>query len=398
MTRTRKVRPWPLLVVVGVAGCDGNPFEPASHPVSYIAVEAGGGHSCGLAIGGEVYCWGRGGNGQLGDGRAARSADPVRAGGAGAIYTSVTLGQHHTCAVTDDGRAHCWGWNRWGQLGVGTTDDMSSPQFLPAQLVFATLSAGFHHTCGLTPSGEAWCWGDNSQGQLGDGTTTHATSPVRVAGDLVFARISAGGYHTCGLTHENEAYCWGLNYLGQLGTGDTGNRAAPTAVVGADAFEAISAGGMHTCAVAADGRALCWGSARYGELGTGHVASAHAADLPVVAPTAVHRHRSEGDIAFVEIGAGLHFTCGTDTGGRAWCWGLGYDGQLGGNELGVRATPSPVFATLDMRFTGVSAGHGTHACGITDSFGAYCWGTSPDGGLGPGSTFSMQPVRVPGPR
>lgn len=397
MIRTRTLVRSALVALVLVA-CDRNPFEPSHQPISYIAVEAGGSHSCGLAIGGVAYCWGRGGNGQLGDGRTASSADPVRVGDQGHVFTSITLGQHHTCGVATDGRAYCWGWNRWGQLGVGSTADFGLPDPVAGGLSFAQLSAGFYHTCGLTPTGEAWCWGDNAQGQLGTGGNDQGIVPARVAGDLVFGEISAGGFHTCGLTADGRAYCWGLNYLGQLGVGDAVNRTVPVAVAGDRRFTRIAAGGMHSCAVDADGQAHCWGSARHGELGTGHVTPVHTPDAPVASPHAVHQERHDGRIVMREIDAGLHFTCATDTRRRAWCWGLGYDGQLGGNELAVLAIPRQVFATNDIQFTGISAGPGTHACAITDAFGAFCWGSSPEGGLGPETTFSAQPVRIPGPR
>ncbi len=63
--------------------------------------------------------------------------------------------------------------------------------------------------CGLTASGEAYCWGFNRWGQLGDGTTTDKSTPVAVAGGLQFASLWAGGRRTCGVTTSGTAYCWG---------------------------------------------------------------------------------------------------------------------------------------------------------------------------------------------
>jgi alpha-tubulin suppressor-like RCC1 family protein len=378
-------------------GCD-DPLRPGFQPINYVGVEAGGGHSCGLALGGELYCWGRGGNGQLGDGTTARSADPVRTQGAAAVFTAVTLGQHHSCALTDDGRAHCWGWNLWGQLGVGLDTDLGYPQIVAPELTFARLSAGSTHTCGVTVDGEAWCWGNNSQGQLGTGGADHQGVPVRVAGSLPFAEISAGVHHTCGITDTGQAYCWGLNHVGQLGVGDTVNRIEPTPVASAERFVRIAAGERHSCAITAEGRARCWGSAAHGELGNGYITSGFAPDVPTVVPNPVHQIRHDGEIVFRTIAAGAAFTCGADDRGRAWCWGLGYDGQLGGNELTQHSTPRQVFATLDMTFLDVSTGHASHACGVTSALAAFCWGTSPEGAIGPATSFSAQPVRILGPR
>jgi alpha-tubulin suppressor-like RCC1 family protein len=73
-------------------------------------------------------------------------------------------------------------------------------------LTFATVSAGFLHTCGVTTEGAAYCWGLNGGGH-----------PVAVVGGLTFGMLSTGGGHTCGITTEGAAYCWGDNRQGQLG-------------------------------------------------------------------------------------------------------------------------------------------------------------------------------------
>jgi alpha-tubulin suppressor-like RCC1 family protein len=43
------------------------------------------------------------------------------------------------------------------------------------------IAAGGSHTCGLTDDGSAYCWGRNQLGGLGDGTTEDSSRPVRVA-------------------------------------------------------------------------------------------------------------------------------------------------------------------------------------------------------------------------
>jgi alpha-tubulin suppressor-like RCC1 family protein len=79
--------------------------------------------------------------------------------------------------------------------GFTETAMLAAASVAPA---FRQLSAGSDHTCGVTLEGRAYCWGHNGDGQLGDRTTTDASRPVPVAGGLTFRLVSAAGNHTCG--------------------------------------------------------------------------------------------------------------------------------------------------------------------------------------------------------
>jgi hypothetical protein len=99
-------------------------------------------------------------------------------------------GSLHTCALTPDSEAYCWGADDRGQLGRPAIDLVSAPPYLEevgvpdpvvGALTFATLAAGEEHTCGVTWSGETYCWGANGFGQLGDGSQADHDEPVRVS-------------------------------------------------------------------------------------------------------------------------------------------------------------------------------------------------------------------------
>lgn len=156
----------------------------------FIAVSAGNDHTCALEATGDVYCWGDNDAGQLGDTGVSQTSAPHRVPG-GHAFISLSAGAAHTCAVTVGGGGYCWGGNASGQLGsqsasvcataAGSQPCTRTPALLTGGLTFRMISAGTQHSCGLTTDGVAFCWGLNDRGQLGDGSTSSGATPVRVA-------------------------------------------------------------------------------------------------------------------------------------------------------------------------------------------------------------------------
>ncbi|HEV8411179.1 MAG TPA: hypothetical protein VGQ30_11775, partial [Gemmatimonadaceae bacterium] len=152
--------------------------------ISFTTLSAGGNHPCGLSSSGAAYCWGPGGSGQLGNGGTSQSAGPTPV--SGGRYTTISVGGAHACGVSA-GAAVCWGFNGNGQLGDSTTTERLSPTAVAGGGgLFTSIAAGTFHTCALTTDQTAFCWGANGFGTLGDGTTTQRLSPTAVAGGLTF--------------------------------------------------------------------------------------------------------------------------------------------------------------------------------------------------------------------
>ena len=100
----------------------------------------------------------------------------------GIVFGSVAAGSNHTCGVSVDGVAYCWGFDLNGQLGNGKGGDNPVPGPVETEERFNMLSGGFGHTCGVAVGGAAYCWGRNLHGQLGDGSHVNAELPQKVFG------------------------------------------------------------------------------------------------------------------------------------------------------------------------------------------------------------------------
>jgi alpha-tubulin suppressor-like RCC1 family protein len=337
-----------------------------------VALAPGGGHTCELTANGLASCWGGNERGQLGDGTTDRRAVPAPVSG-GLHFAGIAAGLGHTCAVTKGGAAYCWGRNDRGQLGDGTREARAKPSRVASRVSFRTVLAGAAHSCAIARSGEAYCWGSNASGQLGariDGSVS--AHPVRVRTEARFLALAVGWNHTCGLTERRNVGCWGQNAAGQLGDGTHTDRAVPQPVAGERHFAGVAAGAFHSCALAdGTGELYCWGRNDHGQLGTGGTV-----DRPAPAPVV-------GNLTFVQVIAGSMHTCALTAAGNAYCWGANGYGQLGDGTTEDRATP--VRVQSGGSFLVRLWASGSHTCAITSTGSTLCWGYNLEGQLGDGT-------------
>jgi alpha-tubulin suppressor-like RCC1 family protein len=196
------------------------------------AIAVGGWSTCALKSEGTVWCWGSNFDGQLGDGSTEDRETPGPVSGLTGV-TALSAGEDHACAVLSDGTVWCWGGNQFGKLGDGVevhqvcdgpewtfhVDCSPLPLLVAGAPSAVDVSAGERHTCIVSADGSAWCWGANESGQLGDGTVTDRGTPVQVLGLGDLTSVATGGYHTCAMQSSSRTWCWGANDVGQLGLG-----------------------------------------------------------------------------------------------------------------------------------------------------------------------------------
>lgn len=138
--------------------------------LTYTAISSGDAHTCGVTSSGALRCWGQNNNGQLGDGSFVDRKVPV-AVDAGTTYTQVAAGVSHSCGLTVAGVLKCWGYNGQAQFGVPAVElaNSATPVVVDPGQLYSSVAVGNSHTCGITITGTVKCWGTSSLGQSGIG-------------------------------------------------------------------------------------------------------------------------------------------------------------------------------------------------------------------------------------
>jgi alpha-tubulin suppressor-like RCC1 family protein len=384
-------------LLIGALGCQDaeSPTEPAvtspeatpqfatTAPLAFHQTSGGSNHTCGVTTDNRAYCWGDNFWGQLGDGTTEDHSRPVAVAG-GLRFKMVSAGQSHSCGVGTDSRVYCWGNGDEGRLGNGTTFRQSTPVRVAGAREYLQVEAGGVHTCAINSTDRrAFCWGFNTSGQLGNGTTSSSLRPAAVSGGRAFREIDTGSEHTCGVTTTNIVFCWGVDRDGQIGDGATrANRSVPTRIAIGRRFDQVDAGPNHNCAVTTDHRVFCWGDNRLGQIGDGTT-------LDRYEPRAV-----KSGISFSRVSAGVFHTCGETTVNKVYCWGSNSLGTFGnGTTAGSR---TPTLGGGGNHYTQVSSG-AFHTCGISPSDLAFCWGDNVQGQLGDGNSGSGAKSTTPVP-
>jgi hypothetical protein len=153
---------------LGNGGADSEVPVLVSGSHNFAAISAGGRHTCGVDTSGNLFCWGDNDDGQLGNGLQFIDATVPTLVQGGGGYTAVSAGAAHTCGIAG-GQVRCFGLSDWGQLGDG--NQALHTALVPvtvAGLQAASISVGASHSCALATDGRAWCWGSNRWGALGN--------------------------------------------------------------------------------------------------------------------------------------------------------------------------------------------------------------------------------------
>ena len=314
---------------------------------------------------GDLYCWGYNKYGQVGDGTTTNQLTPVK------VLENVkdfSISSNYTSgAITANGDLYCWGNNEYGQVGNGTTD-RGYKQLTPVKILenVKDFSVGYT-TAALTINGDLYCWGDNESGQVGNETSYRVqTSPVKILENI--KEFSLNGTTTA-LTLDGDLYCWGYNSNGEVGNGTRDNQKTPIKIL-----ENVKKCLMTdtASAITTNGELYCWGYNSNGEVGNGKT------------------NKQLSPIKILENVDEFVLKDGTSTAltvsGELYRWGDNGSWQVGNGNSFRQLTPVKIMENVK----DFSVGYTTGA--ITANGELYCWGDNDCGQIGNGTT---NPVKIP---
>lgn len=356
-----------------------------------------------LTDNGMVYTWGSNAYGQLGSGNTVDKSVPYNVTpnitlNEGEEITDIATGITYSIVLTSEYRIFAWGSNTYGQFGNGTTTD----ELLPIDITsFIPLGETDYitniYTGGLTTIltsnlGKVYTFGYNTYGNLGIGTTAHSSSPIDITDNFNFdvdeelVSVESSMGHVLALTNQNNLYSWGNNSGGQLGDGSSITKKLPIDITSNLPFSSstqivdIEVGSQYSGLVNELGEIYTWGFNSNGALGEGTSISRYS-------PYEITNQFSlaEGEL-IIELDIGISHSFAITDLGNSFSWGLGLSGQLGEGYKITRSYPTDVTSNLDLGSETASKyilGE-KHSIILTDGGSLYSFGESEHGELGVG--------------
>jgi len=420
----------------------------------FLTATANYDHSLAIDVNGNLWTWGSNANGQLGNNSTTNSPVPINLSAlAGSPVQNLHLqaiaaSASHSMAIDTNGNLWTWGAGSFGQLGNGTTTDSSVPINLstlagsPVQnLRFQTIAGGFNHSLAIDVDGNLWIWGSNLEGQLGNNSTTNSPVPINLSAlagspvqNLRFQTIAGGGgvfdllSHSLAIDTSGKSWAWGSNGSSQLGNGGTsGQSLIPIRPLATTTPYSVVTGvkfGRFNANFTVNSDTSITVTVPQSNIGTVDVvvqsprgfftfpnAYTYIFPDPTITNVSPNSGSTDGgeavaitgtnfmaeqEIEYAQVSASSH-SLAIDTNGDLWVWGRNIYGQLGNNSATDSSVPINLSALVgspvqNLRFRTIAAGV-DHSLAIDTSGDLWAWGRNSVGQLGNNSTTNS-PVPI----
>ncbi|XP_022827451.1 probable E3 ubiquitin-protein ligase HERC2 [Spodoptera litura] len=345
----------------------------------------------------KVYVWGLNDKDQLGGVKGSKVKIPVFSPSLSAYRPVHIAGGSKTLfIVSHDGKLFACGEGTNGRLGLGHSNNVSSPRanpYLSHVLVRrVAVHSGGKHALALTADGKVYSWGEGEDGKLGHGNRITLEVPRLIetlSGERVVG-IACGSAHSACVTARGHLYTWGMGEYGRLGHGDDMTQLYPKMVEALANFRVVQVAcgsrDAQTLALTACGKVFSWGDGDFGKLGRG------GSDGCAV-PMNIERLNTLG---VIQVECGAQFSLALTRDGEVWTWGKGDYFRLGhGCDAHVRR-PTLVEALRGRRVIHVAVG-ALHCLAVTSEHQVWAWGDNDHGQQGNGTTcVNRRPALVAG--
>ena len=334
---------------------------------------------------GEVYAIGYNTYGQLGIGNTVDQENLVKIEGLTNIediYTNESLDV--VIAKDATGNLYAWGRNYIGQLGIGNTEDQTSPVKITGLTNIEEVYVGYSSVIAKDKNGNLYAWGDNLDGGLGIGNTEDQTSPVKITGltniEEVYIASHTGEAGVIAKDRNGNLYAWGNNESGQLGIGDVEQQNVPIKIQGLNSIEEVymkqqGQGEVNTFAIDINGNLYTWGSKQRGILGieteTDQTTPVKIEGLSNIKN--VYCKTNDFDAAIIA----------KDSDGNLYTWGSNILGELGIGNTDWQDTPVKIEGLSNIEDVEIRlSGEGTSVLAKDDKGNLYVWGSNQTGQIG----------------
>jgi len=347
--------------------------------------------SCVILGGGELWTYGCGDKGQLGQGtvQSLPSMKQVRRFHDGSISSGpsprffvrkVVCGDDHSTLLTEGGEVLAFGSNKWGQLGTpsptATKQCLNIPRLVGIRRSVVDIACGAYHTVALLDGGVVMEWGSWS---LRRDDTRDLSTPRRVMKAPRTSRsVHCGRAFSAVLAHDGYIWSWGSNTHGQLGTGsDLSAVETPAKLMVRTAVKDASK---------LKGGELAIILSSHGTEEVGRVAKVQVADSkPMVSVVLEHaKSKRSVPISALKILAPLKLRAvacggahcvGLRTNGTVVSWGSNSNGQLGIDTEGSRVSWPQRVDTSGLGGSVVDVAAGLrHSIAVTADHRVLAWG------------------------
>ena len=347
----------------------------------------------------DLYTWGHGGQGALGNSAFRDELEPYLVSSLRAYGGSILVdcGFDHTVVVTGDLRARAWGRAAEGQLGLESAEGvLESPRgggcvLTPTLIglcegdapaaIQAVACGGMHTVLMSMPRSSrddpvVFTIGRGTEGQLGTGASgvipsSSVASAVELPTELPVASVAAGGLHSAALSSHGHLFIWGDGGCGQLGLPPSPPKRTPP--VSANTAQLLPS-------MAFEGRA---------ELEKKVPVTVSAADVGGRSFTVLGRKHPPLQIA--NVSCGQYHTAACSISGEIFAWGANTDGQLGVDDNTHRFFPARVPLHHESGCVQVACG-GRHTMALGSRGQVWSCGCNSHGQLGHGAQFGREPL------